>query len=103
MVISVSAAVPAPQQLDKVSKGRVHTIMFPPRSIQLHFNRKVQAQLFLNVLDVGGNVVDLGTVLICHNHALCGSGVRSKNHPILKREQNGDWFKEMVWPKIIGP
>lgn len=37
-------------------------------------------------LNVGGDVVDLGTVLVSHHHSFSGSGISSKDHAILHKE-----------------
>lgn len=36
-------------------------------------------------LNVGGDVVDLGAVLVSHHHSLCGSGVSSEHHAVLHK------------------
>lgn len=38
---------------------------------------------FCHLLNVGGDVVDLGAVLVSYNHALSSSGVSSKDNAIL--------------------
>lgn len=132
VVISVSAAVPAPQQLDnntirqhsvRCATSQLHHIMltnhivpwsayvqdfenlkaddwrpygllenYSTRHQKFFFvqcftqceswTNKVQHCLTLklstgHLLNVGGDVVDLGAVLVCHYHALSGSGISS--------------------------
>ena len=49
---------------------------------------KPLASMLQYSLNVGWNVVDLGAVLVCHDHAFSSSGVGSKNNPILDKTKN---------------
>lgn len=119
VVISVSAAVPAPQQLDdntntqqpisstttqrkKFMKFEKHadddcrpfhllqncnSSFFFYLNTQRLWHCENPQQSHCHLLNVGRDVVDLGAVLVCHYHALSGSGVSSKHDSILHGEE----------------
>lgn len=79
VVISVSAAVPAPQQLHI----HTHTKLYWSTSVDGEA-ATAQVCVIQCSLDVRRDVVDLRAVLICYNHSFSCSCISSQNHAILK-------------------
>ena len=87
VVISVSAAVPAPQQLHRNNMRQQST---SKNGLDSWKKRHTPSPFFFvecltHLLNVGGDVVDLGAVLVCYHHAFSGSGVSSQDHTILHK------------------
>lgn len=128
VVISVSAAVPAPQQLNNniiTQQRQLYSRLRAPshKTLQIRYVVKAtrskigkllttcfstqdgarspcglvstrannsqpcsETRSSCHLLNVGWDVVDLGAVLVCHHHALSGSGVSPQDDAILQRE-----------------
>lgn len=79
VVFSVSAAVPAPQQLQG-QQGRTGDML---SELSYNWKRQVNVRAQEKLLDIWSNVVDLGTHLVSDHFTGGSSCICPQNHPIL--------------------
>lgn len=67
-------------------------------------NLRIKEELSCHLLNVGGDIVDLGAVLISHHHAFSGSGVSAEDNSILNTKSHHHlWNCSMSCSRLANP